>query len=64
MKHKMIHYKGYFLLALVFISTAAFMGASELTNPLPFFAVGVVFWIIGCAKVALRNSSLKTDRNI
>lgn len=63
MKHKMIHYKGYFLLALAFISAAAIMGTSEQVPPFPFLAASFIFLVMGCAKVALRNSHLKTNSN-
>lgn len=64
MKHKMIHYKGYFLAALVFISVGAVVGINEQGTAMPFFAVGFVFWAIGCVKVAGRNATLKANRNL
>ena len=60
MTHKMIHYKGYFLLALAFISGGAVMAASNQGPVFPLLAAGLVFWAIGSAKVALRNAQLKT----
>ena len=63
MKHKMILYKGYFLLAFTFVFAAAILGASGQAEPMPFFTVGIVFLVIGCVKTAMRNASLKTNGN-
>jgi hypothetical protein len=63
MKHKMIHYKGYFLLALTFVFVAAILGTWNQAEPMPFFAIGIAFLVIGCVKTAMRNASLKTNDN-
>lgn len=63
MNHKKIQYKGYFILALVFISAGAVLGTTDATPAVPFFAVGLVFWAVGSAKTAKRNAWLKTDAN-
>ena len=59
MKHKMIHYRWYFLLALIFIGTGAFVGIENPEAGLPLGLVGGAFWLIGSTKVALRNAQLK-----
>jgi len=63
MKHKAIYYKGYFLLAFTFVFIAAILGTWNQVEPMPFFAVGIVFLIIGCVKTAMRNASLNTNDN-
>lgn len=62
MKHKMIHYRGYFLLALALTLTGACVEIGNTAPGFPFFAVGLVFWGIGSAKVAHRNAQLKSSR--
>lgn len=61
MKHKMIHFRGYFLLALAFMGTGAFVGTEDPQTGLPLGLTGVVFWLIGSTKVALRNAQLKSS---
>lgn len=63
MKHKMIHYRGYFLLALAFMGTGAFVGTENPDAGLPLGFVGVVFWLVGSTKVALRNAQVKSPAN-
>lgn len=64
MKHKMIHYKGYFLLALAFVVSGALLGTFQEFRPFPLFAVGLIFWVIGCVKVARRNALVKNNSNL
>ena len=60
MKHKMIHYRGYFLLGLAFTLAGAFVGAENTQAGLPLCLAGGLFCIIGGTKVALRNAQLKS----
>jgi len=64
MKHKMIHYRGYFWAALALISAGAVVGINAPDTAVPFFVVGFVFWAIGGIKVANRNAMLKAGRNL
>lgn len=59
MKHKMVHYKGYFLLALVFVAAGAILSSVNDFQVFPLFVAGFVLWAMGCVKVAKRNSMLK-----
>lgn len=59
----MIHYRGYFLLALVFTGSGAFVGTENPSVALPLWTLGGLFWIIGSTKVALRNARLKYPKN-
>lgn len=59
----MIHYRGYFLLALAFIGTGAFVGIENPEAGLPLGVLGGLFWLVGSTKVALRNAQLKTHGN-
>lgn len=61
MKHKMIHYRAYFLLALLFIGTGAFVGTESPETGLPLGVAGAAFWLVGGAKVALRNARIKSS---
>lgn len=60
MKHKMIHYRGYFLLALVVTTAGAIVGTENIQAGLPLCLAGGFLCIIGGTKVALRNAQLKS----
>lgn len=62
MSHKMIHYKGYFLLSLVFVFTGVILHVLNMSLPSVYVFVGFVFLVWGCVKVTKRNVRVKKEK--
>lgn len=62
MSHKMIHYKGYFLLSLVFVFTGVILHVLNMSLPFVYMLIGFVFLVLGCVKVTKRNVRVKKEK--